>query len=81
MHRAGMAFSQLSRADASGFTLSGTGSATVTTPARYQPRHGYRITIRSGGTVTNAAAVSDEDGRLTVHVPANSGVAVGGEHG
>ncbi len=41
-----MEFSRLAKADRRGFTLSGSGSATVTTPAVYAPRHTYSVTIR-----------------------------------
>ena len=44
--RPAMEFSRLAKASRRGFTLSGSGSATVTTPALYAPRHTYAVTIR-----------------------------------
>ncbi|MEA2418423.1 MAG: hypothetical protein QOE60_629, partial [Thermoleophilaceae bacterium] len=44
--RPALEFSRLAKADRHGFTLSGSGSATVTTPARYAPRHLYSVTVR-----------------------------------
>jgi S-formylglutathione hydrolase FrmB len=70
MHRAGQAFSTLARANARGFALAGTGSATVTTPALFVPRARYAVGVdpeRGGRTSTIATAQSS--GRLTVSVP------------
>jgi len=44
--RPAMEFSHLAKAGRRGFTLAGSGSATVTTPALYSPRHTYSVTIR-----------------------------------
>jgi hypothetical protein len=46
VRRPAMEFSRLAQAGRRGFTLSGSGSATVTTPAVYAPRHTYSVTIR-----------------------------------
>jgi len=47
MHRAVEEFSTLKDASATGFTLQGSGSATVVTPARYVPRRRYTVTVGS----------------------------------
>ncbi len=63
--RAGVAFSRLSGADASGFTLEGPGAATVTTPARYRPGAPAAATVDG---VRQALTVAG-DGSLAVPVP------------
>ena len=65
-HRsAAQAWSRLSGADASGFTLAGTGSATVRTPAVYAPGVTYRI----GGVPGVRTATADAAGRLRISMP------------
>jgi hypothetical protein len=62
-------FSTLSNASAAGFTLAGSGSATVTTPARYKRGARYQVTVSSHSGTT---AVTDRVGasrRLTIQVP------------
>jgi S-formylglutathione hydrolase FrmB len=66
--RAAGEMSTLSGASAAGFTLAGSGTATVTTPAQYKRHTRYRITIsnRAGTTVT-----AERTGRtrsLMIHV-------------
>jgi hypothetical protein len=63
--RRALEFSTLSKAGRRGFTLSGSGSATVTTPARYAPRQALRVRVR-GRTRTLRAS---RRGRLRVRVP------------
>ena len=58
-------FSQLDKADAAGFALSGTGSGTVTTPAFYRPRTVKQVTIGD----TQQTVVVGRDGRLQLAVP------------
>jgi len=65
LRRHAVEFSALERAQRSGFTLSGSGNATVTTPARYTPRTRYRV--RVGRAVERIRA--DARGRLRIHVP------------
>lgn len=66
-------FSRLSRAGVAGFTLSGSGSGAVTTPAFYRPRSIKQVTI--GGAHQTVAV--DRDGRLQLAVPLSaSGTAV-----
>jgi hypothetical protein len=69
-------FSRLADADAAGFTLSGTGSGTVTTPAFYRPRSIKQVTI--GGA--RQTVVVGRDGRLELAVPltaAGTAVTIG----
>ena len=65
MHRAVEEFSTLKDAGASGFTLQGSGSATVVTPAQYAPGRQYTITVGSRTTDERP----DGFGRLTIEVP------------
>jgi S-formylglutathione hydrolase FrmB len=65
MHRAVEEFSTLQDASAGGFTLEGSGSATVVTPSDYRPRRRYTITVGSGSTLERA----DRHGRLMIEVP------------
>lgn len=60
--RAGQEWSALTAADRAGFTLRGTGTATVTTARLYRPGSPVRVTGGSAGQV-------GRDGRLTVTVP------------
>jgi S-formylglutathione hydrolase FrmB len=62
-------FSTLSNANAVGFTLAGSGSAIVTTPAQYKRGARYQVTVSSRSGTT---AVTDRVGasrRLTIQVP------------
>jgi esterase/lipase superfamily enzyme len=65
MHRAVEEFSTLTDASTSGFTLEGSGSATVVTSAKYVPRRSYTVTIGSQTQRERA----DRHGRLTIQVP------------
>ena len=69
MHRKVAEFSTLARAGVRGFVLRGSGSATVTTPARYERGGWYRVTIRSrsGGRFGLQQAL--RNGRLRIRVP------------
>jgi S-formylglutathione hydrolase FrmB len=74
MHRPAMEFSTLEGADASGFSLAGSGSSSVTTPASYQPGATYGVVLRGATSdpvlVTQAA---DAHGRLHIDVPLGPG--------
>jgi S-formylglutathione hydrolase FrmB len=74
MHRPAMEFSTLEGADASGFSLAGSGSSSVTTPASYQPGATYGVVFRGATSdpvlVTQAA---DAHGRLHIDVPLGPG--------
>ena len=63
--RSTLAFSTLRDADASGFELEGSGSATVTTPRFYAPGSTHTVTIGGARDVVTA----DDAGRLTITVP------------
>jgi S-formylglutathione hydrolase FrmB len=66
------AFSDLMAADASGFRLSGYGSADVTTPASYVPGSTHAVTIGSA----QATVIADAGGRLHLSVPLTAGLLV-----
>jgi S-formylglutathione hydrolase FrmB len=64
-------FSRLEHAGAAGFTLAGSGTATVTTPPRYRAGRAYPVTVKD--TTTNVPAGADR--RLHIRVdlgPANT---------
>jgi S-formylglutathione hydrolase FrmB len=67
--RPALEFSRLAKAGRRGFTLSGSGSATVTTPARYVPRRTYAVTVRGSTRRLEANA----HGRLRIAVPLGRG--------
>ncbi len=64
-HRQVREFSTLAGAGATGFTLQGSGSATVQTPANYRRHAKYRITIRGRTTTVNTQNAKT----LTIQVP------------
>lgn len=66
LDRAERAFSRLRRASKRGFLLTGTGRATVQTPAVYTPGASLRVVRRGGASETLTA---DGDGRLPIEVP------------
>jgi S-formylglutathione hydrolase FrmB len=65
MHRDVEEFSTLKNASHSGFTLQGSGSATVKTPADYRPGRRFKVTAGSTTLVERAGRY----GRLTIQVP------------
>jgi hypothetical protein len=67
-------FSDLSGAQRDGFTLRGTGTATVTTPGFYLPGSVAQVTIVSALDRTVTTAVADADGRLHLTVPLGADV-------
>jgi S-formylglutathione hydrolase FrmB len=69
MHRAVAEFSTLENVSASGFTLQGSGSATVITPPQYQHAARYRVTISSATRTTAATLTPSAAGSLTLTVP------------
>ena len=70
MHRAVHAFTTLKDANARGFALAGSGSATVTTAALFVPGARYVIDLASErGRRTSTIVVAHSSGRLTVSVP------------
>jgi S-formylglutathione hydrolase FrmB len=58
-------FSTLSKADTAGFTLAGTGTAAVTTPAAYRPNAKLLVTVGGAPQALRAG----KDGRLRITVP------------
>jgi S-formylglutathione hydrolase FrmB len=72
-------FSDLSGAQRDGFTLRGTGTATVSTPAFYPPNSVWTVTIASTFGRGATTAVADAAGRLRLTVPL--GVDVSGVGG
>ncbi len=74
MHRTAGEFSTLTNVGARGFTLSGSGSATVVTGPAYRPRSLHRVFVRSRKSSTMRVARADRRGRLRLTVrlgPAN----------
>jgi hypothetical protein len=65
MHRKVVEFSTLRDAGAEGFTLQGSGSATVVTSAVYRPRRQYGVSVGA----RTASERADRHGRLTIEVP------------
>ncbi|HEY5188865.1 MAG TPA: hypothetical protein VII87_07525, partial [Solirubrobacteraceae bacterium] len=68
MHRAVREFSVLAHAGPNGFTLRGSGSATVLTPARYARHARYRVTEHTGDTTQTSVATTGAGHRLRVTV-------------
>ena len=62
------AFSSLAAADASGFTLSGFGTATVTTPSSYVPGSLHAVVTRDSSGTRTTGVLADPGGRLTIDV-------------
>ena len=69
VRRPAMEFSQLAGAGRRGFTLSGSGSATVTTPSVYRRGRAYRVTVRGEARSVRA----NGRGRLRIAVPLGPG--------
>ena len=69
LHRHVAEFSTLTRAGIRGFELMGSGSATVTTPARYQPGGWYRVTVQSRSGAHFGLQQALRSGRLRISVP------------
>jgi S-formylglutathione hydrolase FrmB len=62
-------FSTLTNATASGFSLSGSGSAVVETPPLFTPRGHYRVSLHGPHADLNLAATANRQGQLTLLVP------------
>lgn len=69
MYRAVEEFSTLTGAVRHGFSLSGSGSATVITPARYRRQRRYRIIVKSMTGMTTRVETAGRNRRLTIRVP------------
>jgi S-formylglutathione hydrolase FrmB len=66
-------FSSLTDADPSGFSISGPGAATVTTPPDYQPDSTVVVTIHGPGGPTAENILVGPTGRLTAAISLGSG--------
>ncbi len=64
IRRPNVEFSTLGRACRGGFSLSGSGTAVVTTPPAYRPGARLRLRVRHGRLVTSRHARADARGRL-----------------
>jgi hypothetical protein len=74
LKRPALEFSRLFKAGRSGFSLSGSGSATVTTPAVFARGGRYRITIKkASGAAETYRVIADGQGRLHILVPLGPG--------
>lgn len=73
MHRTALEFSTLEHATRGGFALSGSGSATVTTPPDYRAGSRHRVTVRLPGRSVSRTLTADTGGRL--HIPVLLGPA------
>lgn len=62
-------FSYLTEAGSDGFTLQGTGTAAVVTPAFYEPGAHVQVTLAGAGGPASVSATADERGRLHLTVP------------
>ncbi|MFF0492566.1 alpha/beta hydrolase [Nocardia sp. NPDC004068] len=68
-HRDTLEFATLGGVSASGFTLTSTTSASVTTAARYTPAAAYRVTISNPHRTSTEVVPADRDGRLHISIP------------
>ncbi|HVV35596.1 MAG TPA: alpha/beta hydrolase-fold protein [Acidimicrobiales bacterium] len=66
--RAHPEFLDLANVSAGGLTVTGTGTATITTAARYVPGAAYAVTTRANGVDRDALVKAGRDGRLTFSV-------------
>jgi hypothetical protein len=64
-----LAFTELSGADAHGFTLTGFGDIAVTTPADYTPSSAHSVKITAAGATTTWPVGADRSGRLRIALP------------
>jgi S-formylglutathione hydrolase FrmB len=67
--RPALEFSRLDGARKRGFRLTGSGAATVVTPAIYRAHRRFRVRIRGRDGATKSVLRSGRHGRLTVHIP------------
>jgi S-formylglutathione hydrolase FrmB len=74
IRRPALEFSELERANRAGFSLSGSGSATVITPALYKRGEPYRITIKkAAGKPETYRVTANRRGKLRIVVPLGKG--------
>jgi len=67
------AFTVLERARRTGFMLTGTGTAQVTTPAVYHAGARLRVVLKSDSGSVPIKAIADHDGRTRIDVPLSDG--------
>jgi hypothetical protein len=67
--RSGLEFSVLANAGRTGFTLSGSGRANVTTAPLFAPRHVYSVVERVSGSIRRLTETATARGRLRIAVP------------
>jgi S-formylglutathione hydrolase FrmB len=73
MHRPAREFSSLQSGTISGFSLSGSGSATVTTPGVYQPGSAATVRVEGEREERTDHLTAGDDGRLRIEVPLGPG--------
>ena len=56
------------RLDGRAFTVNGTGSVSIQTPAQFTPGTSHNVTITMNGQAATHAAVADQTGRIAVNV-------------
>jgi diacylglycerol O-acyltransferase/trehalose O-mycolyltransferase len=71
--RPALEFSVLADAGRTGFTLSGSGAATVTTAPLFAPRHVYSVVERVSGSTRRHTERANARGRLHIAVPLGNG--------
>ncbi|MBA3261667.1 MAG: esterase family protein [Thermoleophilaceae bacterium] len=71
--RPAMEFSRLAKAGRRGFSLSGSGSATVSTARLFVPRHAYRIVLHTPKGLVRRSLSASARGRLRISVPLGPG--------
>jgi esterase/lipase superfamily enzyme len=69
LDRSAMEFSTLADASARGFTMRGSGAASVVTARSYEPGSVHAVTLARGGSRLESSARADGDGRLHLAVP------------
>ncbi len=68
LHRSALEFSTLADADAHGFTLRGSGEASVTTPPVYKAGAQYTVTLNVGGVSHSETLRSSSSGSLSIRL-------------
>lgn len=69
VERKALELSTLRAASRDGFSVSGSGVATVTTAPLYGAGRDYDVTVRGGSGTEHRTLTADGDGRLTIRVP------------
>ena len=75
LQRPSPAFSSLSEATRHGFSLTGTGKATVVTPSFYKPGLRARVGESGSGREVSEVVKAGREGRLKISVPLSDGLA------